>query len=269
MGRRKQRGFSLVELAVALVILALLLTGAVALLSAQKNTQALKQSRDTTDSLKQHLLNFLTVNHYLPCPDTDGDGYENRSNTTFVCKRQIGKNSPFGRAPYHDLGIPQTQVKDGWGNFIRYAINTETTQADKICHPQSSASYFCNQSAPTFNLQQTPPTAAERGSGNLYICNQNATTCAGTPSTAKLAKSGISAVLVAYNQDGQATLADCTAAYLSALNTENCDDDIYYQQVLAASARRSAVVDDYLQTISGYEIKNRLSSLPVIAVGVQ
>ena len=261
----QQGGFSLVEMAISLFILGLLVTGGVGLLSAERTNSALKQSRDTTDNLKQHLFSFLNVNHYLPCPDTNGDGYENRSITNFTCEAELGRSTPFGGVPYHDLGITQSQVRDAWGNLIRYAVNAETILADKVCNPQSSASYFCNQSPPAFNLQHTPPFSGERGAGNLYICNESATSCSGNPSSAKLVKDAVSVVLVAYNQDGQTVLEACNSA--TGATRENCDDDIYYQQVVT-SVTRTTITDDYLQTISGYEIKRSLANLVPIVISV-
>lgn len=260
----KQSGFSLVEVTVALFILGLLVMGGVGLLSAERGGYALKQSRESTDDLKQHLLNFLAVNHYLPCPDINGNGYENRSSTTFTCELKPNQNSPFGGVPFHELGIQKTQVKDAWGNPIRYAINSEAIQADKICDPHSAASYFCNRFAPAFSLQKTPPFTGERGAGNLYVCNEKASRCSGKLSSAKLAKNGVSVVLVAYNQDGQTVLENCNGA--STVNRENCDDDIYYQQS-PVSVTRSAITDDYIQTISGYEIKRVLPTMPTTVIG--
>lgn len=266
MSHSKQKGFSLVEASVVLLVMALIAGGAISLMSAERSTEDLVESRERTIDLKQQLMKFLMVNSYLPCPDTDGDGYEDRSATNHTCQTQSGKSRPYGNVPYHDLGIKLSDARDKWGNFVRYAVNAETTQAYKICDYQSSASYFCNQSAPAFSLQDTPPVAGNRGTGNFYVCNESASSCSGTPNSNNLLKDEVSVVLVAYNEDGHETLANCSSA--TGASKENCDDDLYYHQA-QVTVTDNAMFDDFIQTISGYEIKRSMYALASIPIGNQ
>lgn len=52
-------------------------------------------------------------NRYLPCPDTDGDGRENRVLITKRCEL------PYGLLPWVDLGVAP---HDAWGNRLRYEV---------------------------------------------------------------------------------------------------------------------------------------------------
>ncbi|NQY26818.1 MAG: type II secretion system protein [Piscirickettsiaceae bacterium] len=73
----KNRGFTLIEMAIVSVVIGLISASAMALF---KSSQQL-QKKMTTDAvlirLSNELVNFAINNHRLPCPDTSSDGYEN------------------------------------------------------------------------------------------------------------------------------------------------------------------------------------------------
>uniref|UniRef100_UPI0035674D65 hypothetical protein n=1 Tax=Thiomicrorhabdus sp. TaxID=2039724 RepID=UPI0035674D65 len=66
-----------------------------------------------------------------------------------------------------------------------------------------------------------------------------------------------SVVLVAYNQDGEATLNDCNSQNVA--SKENCDIDLYYHRA-TASNEDNRFFDDVIVSISGYEIKAHILS---------
>lgn len=251
-----QKGFSLVELSIVLVIVAIALVGLLAPTSEQRAVNKQKQSQSLVLDLKSQLLQFAVINKYLPCPDTDDDGLENR--TAGVCDQS------WGRAPYLTLGIDQTAAQDAWGGFIRYAINTQAADSVSVvvCDPTSSASYFCMAAPGTarFTLLDTPPIMNNLGAGNYTVCNNTVASCSGTPASSALAHQAASVVLVAYNQDGVNTLANCGSA--SGATAENCDTDEYYHQATKTKGDDSGVgfFDDVIEVISGYEIKAKVLS---------
>jgi hypothetical protein len=53
---------------------------------------------------------------YLPCPDTNNDGKEDRIAATLKCS---AANSAEGALPWSDLGL---QATDAWGNRLRYRV---------------------------------------------------------------------------------------------------------------------------------------------------
>lgn len=117
----KQAGFSLIELALVLVILTLALGGALVPLNAQIEH---KQWRDTEHGLQlvhDALLGFTVRNGRLPCPASGAsNGMESPVNGG-VC------TNPYdGYVPAVSLGLSQldTQgyVLDAWGNRLRYAV---------------------------------------------------------------------------------------------------------------------------------------------------
>jgi prepilin-type N-terminal cleavage/methylation domain-containing protein len=118
--RSSARGFTLAELAIVLVIVGLLIGGMLVPLSAQidsRNSRATqKQLSDITEALTGYAASHRATdgNPYLPCPDTDDDGLENRTSDTCVAEE--------GRFPWSDLGLGR---EDAWGNRFRYSVAKE------------------------------------------------------------------------------------------------------------------------------------------------
>lgn len=114
---RYQRGFSLTEMAVVLVIVALLIGGMILPLSAQQDMRYVAETRrqlaDIGEALYGYAASRAAVDGrpYLPCPDTDGNGTEDRSGT--ACTSQEGT------LPWADLGLGH---QDAWGNPFRYRV---------------------------------------------------------------------------------------------------------------------------------------------------
>ena len=114
------RGFTLIELAVVIAIVALLLGALLVPLATQYQARRVKETRDTLEEIKQALIGYAMTQGRLPCPDTDRDGLENAcggaGNITDVLE---------GFIPWQDLAVPAT---DAWGRIFRYAVTREFTE---------------------------------------------------------------------------------------------------------------------------------------------
>jgi prepilin-type N-terminal cleavage/methylation domain-containing protein len=123
----KNKGFTLVEIAIVLVIVGLMLSAFLtplrAQLSQRDNTETRGKLSDISEALLGYALNHsatLDSKPYLPCPDTDGDGAENR--TANLC------TNINGTLPYKDLGLVST---DSWErNFIYQVTQTFANSAN-------------------------------------------------------------------------------------------------------------------------------------------
>jgi len=251
---KKQQGFSLVEMMVVLLILGVVFGGGAAMMSAFNHSANTSETQHNLVQLKKEVLNFGLINKYLPCPDTDLDGLENRvaAGGFQACA------AARGGVPYLDLGLTSDSASDAWGNTIRYAVNSDTTNGGVICDKTRAASMFCNQGAASgvtwFNLSQTPPLFGNRGSGNYYVCNESAANCSGTPVAANLESDSAVVVMVAYNQDGSAVATPTGCAASTGAINENCDTDLYYHQAARTNAE-GAFFDDVILAITGQEVK--------------
>jgi len=251
--KRLEKGFTLVEIAVVLVIIGLLIGGSMTMLSEQRKSVKLKESQEKLMSIKEALLNFVVVNGYLPCADGDNDGLEDRdASNPKKCLTVVGE------VPFQNLGLSLANVTDSYHNKIRYAINTETTDAQKICYDnnptgenQNSANYFCAVNAPNFTLQ-TPPTASAPSSGDYTICDDVDNCSSGS----NVALDQASVVLVAFNQDGYQQIHNCNSIS-GAKEKQNCDTNQYYVKGIY-HGEGSNFFDDEIVGITGYEIKQKV-----------
>lgn len=229
---RASAGFTLIELAMVLLIVSLIIGGLFMAFGTQFNQTKLKETNASLQYTKKALLNFVEVNGYMPCPDADGNGKEDR--TSGVC------DANKGTVPYQDIGLTRGAASDSWGNTLGYYVTQNVTASTAICDSSKSASYFCSTNPPAFN-DQTPPTSTATDTNNLEVYD--------AASGGNLLIDQVSAVLVARNKNGKVA---CTTANLSADEYENCDGD---KTFVAHAPTDSPFFDDQLMTITGYEIK--------------
>lgn len=112
-------GFSLLEMALALVILSLMMGWLITPIRVQLGLQKYQQTDQRLAMAQQALLGHAIIYHYLPCPDTDQppDGWEN------VLANQSCA-SDEGILPWGQLGLVAT---DAWGRFFRYRADSTFT----------------------------------------------------------------------------------------------------------------------------------------------
>lgn len=114
----RQDGFSLVELAMVLLIVGLLLGGLVPTISSQIEQQRINETRKQLEEIKQALTGFAIVNGYLPCADTNSDGEAELSCTTAATAE--------GLLPWKTLGVVE---KDAWQQEWRYRAHRNFSQS--------------------------------------------------------------------------------------------------------------------------------------------
>lgn len=140
--RRKQRGFSLVELAIVLVIVALLIGGMLVPLSAQREIQRSNETQRKLSEIKEALLGFAVINGRLPCPTTTTDP----ANANYGIEDAACINIE-GYLPWKSLGVEEI---DAWGSkrtasadpfygFWRYRVDSAFSIAFTLNTNPSSA----------------------------------------------------------------------------------------------------------------------------------
>lgn len=109
------RGFTLIEVAIVLVIVGLLLSVFLPPLSAQRDLKDYSQVRIDLAQVQEALYGFAVANGRLPCPDTVGnDGVED------ACGGLTGATSTGGNLPWITLGV---QANDPWDRPYQYRVN--------------------------------------------------------------------------------------------------------------------------------------------------
>ena len=123
--RRSIRGFTLTELAVVFLIVALLIGGAMMTLSAQVEQRNQDETLRRLNTAAEAVIAFAIVNRRLPCPATAGTtGDEAPAGGT--CTTWYG-----GFLPARTIGFQSVDASgyavDVWGNRIRYAVAQNVT----------------------------------------------------------------------------------------------------------------------------------------------
>ena len=144
---KTQQGFSLIELAIVLVIVTILIGGLAVPLSAQIEARRIGETRKAMEAIHDTLIGYamshtVTVGsvtrHYLPCPDTNNDGLE-EPRTSGDCP------ADRGGLPWITLGV---QGDDAWGNRYTYAVDARFSN--------TSTGFISTPSATPANLNILP-----------------------------------------------------------------------------------------------------------------
>ena len=220
---RRDRGFTLTELAVVFAIVALLLAAGLFTLSAQTEVRNFEETRRRLELARELLLGFALVNGRLPCPATTS-GAE-AVTTPPNCDATYG-----GFLPAQAIGF---QIVDGngfaidaWGNRIRYAVSSTAP----TCAIAPTTPHFTNAANLRNNGISCQP-------NDLVVCNSasviTATTCGtATPvtnqttlvailfSTGKNGISGSAGIDEAANVNGDRVFVWHTPAPAGAANGE-------------------------------------------------
>jgi prepilin-type N-terminal cleavage/methylation domain-containing protein len=108
------RGFTLIEVAICMVILGLVLTGLVVSLSQQLQQRRLLDTRTTLGEANDALIAFVTANGRLPCPAVAGSNGLEATIAPGTC------TVAAGFLPAVTLGLPNLDgnglLNDGWAN---------------------------------------------------------------------------------------------------------------------------------------------------------
>ena len=194
----RPEGFTLVEIAVVIVVLSLLLAMMAGIATAMLGQQRREATRQRLAGVETALALFVSQNQRLPCPangtlaGTDANaGLEQiatpglpAANTCTVAG--VANSQQHGVVPWRSLGLSEQDATDGWGNRLTYRASTDFITAPSMnmtfCDPGgtktpreptlASPAGYCdpNCSTATFPASCTMPSAVTAGLG-LRICN--------------------------------------------------------------------------------------------------
>lgn len=166
----RNHGFTLIELTIVLVIVSLLAGGLMMSIGAQIDQRNLIDTQQQLQEARDALLGYAASHSsadgkpHLPCPDTDGDGLENRTG--------VNCTNADGVLPWSDLGLAR---QDAWGNRFRYHVHPNFSRADVGFTLTTSANFrVCDQAACTSTLATgLPLVVISHGKNGLGAINSS------------------------------------------------------------------------------------------------
>jgi prepilin-type N-terminal cleavage/methylation domain-containing protein len=131
---RRERGFTLIEIAVVIVILALLLTMLLGISSTMIAQQRREATRVRLAAVETALALYVSQNRRLPCP---ADGSLASSDANYGLEIKTGASPNFqcnlggvansqtnGVLPWRTLGLTEADVTDGWLTRLTYRVHS-------------------------------------------------------------------------------------------------------------------------------------------------
>jgi prepilin-type N-terminal cleavage/methylation domain-containing protein len=166
-----QYGFSLIEMAIVLFIVALLMGGLLPTISSQLEQKNRNETKKQLDEIQQSLFGYVISKGYLPCPaKSASDGTEDRIIATGACNKRIGF------LPWVELS---TQKADSWGRLFTYSVTpafsnwtttfTLTTPRDITIKTRDTAGLLTNLS----NANDIPAVVLSHGANGIYGTSEN------------------------------------------------------------------------------------------------
>ncbi len=133
-------GFTLTELAIVMIIMALLIGGMMVPLSAQQDIRNNAETMRQLEEIREALLGFAVTKGHFPCPaKSPANGNEDRNITTEKCTG--GRR--YGLIPWVTLGL---KPSDNWGRLFIYSVTPVFSHA-------KPAERFTMSSAPDITLK--------------------------------------------------------------------------------------------------------------------
>ena len=258
---RAARGFTLVEIAVVMMIVALLLGSLMYTLAAQLEQRNFEETRSRLEAARELLLSYAIVNGRLPCPATaasSGDEHLTLGNCT----------SPYGGfLPARTIGYRVVDAGgyaiDSWQNRIRYAVSAGVpvnSQSPRICRPVNDttppvAPHFTDRNNLKFQGIDCQPS-------DLIVCRSatgiTATTCGGLANQV-MTQNLVVAIVFSVGKNGSLACASCVD---EAANTNG--DQVFVFHTPNPAGAIGGEFDDQMVWITVGELYGRLISAGVL-----
>jgi prepilin-type N-terminal cleavage/methylation domain-containing protein len=238
---QRQSGFTLVEMGIVLIIVALLLGGLLPTINSQVDQRHEIDTRKQLDDIQQALIGYAVINGRLPCPATStSNGAESPAGG--------GNCTNFynGYVPAATLGLSGAVsssglILDAWGNPIRYAVTSWNSAS-----PSLNDVFTTANGMQTVGISNLTPTS-------LLVCS-TATGISGSScgSGNALTTSGVPAVIFSTGKNG----AQGSAGSDEAKNLDN--NQTFVSHLPAPSGATNGAFDDILIWISPNLLINRM-----------
>nr|WP_314901054.1 type II secretion system protein [uncultured Deefgea sp.] len=190
-----QRGFSLAEMAIVLVIVGVLMASGLGALSSQMSNQRLKETKQMLERANEALIGFALANNRLPCP-ADSAGLEARNPSGANMNRCV---SAYGDLPWQSLGLPEL---DSWGRRLKYQV----TAYPVVSGVKDDLAGIDLTSTPNCGLAAVKPCFGLEDAGNIAVHSVSTRDGVSVPSRKLVGDAA--AVIFSEGPNGAGTLAD-------------------------------------------------------------
>jgi prepilin-type N-terminal cleavage/methylation domain-containing protein len=164
-------GFTLVEVAIVLLIVAILLGYTVALFPRQQELKQYRALNQEMDRISAAIVGFAQVNGRLPCPSLPASG----GSEDYDLVNDDGCNNFGGFVPVNTLGLngklnQDSLLLDPWGNPYRYYVTDVDFDGDGL------SDFTTPGEMRDIGLVDTEPDGYIDLDGRYLICDDNGTT---------------------------------------------------------------------------------------------
>jgi prepilin-type N-terminal cleavage/methylation domain-containing protein len=134
----KKTAFSLIEISIVVLIIAILITGSLSSSITAINNAKVKSTRESMDEIYKALGYYLLVNGKLPCPASilelkpSSSTYGTSVGTAGTCSGTgiyTSTNLVYGMVPVKTLGLSKDLAEDGFEDKIAYIVDRNFTGA--------------------------------------------------------------------------------------------------------------------------------------------
>jgi prepilin-type N-terminal cleavage/methylation domain-containing protein len=126
MSHSRSSGFSLLEIAIVMTIIGVLLGSGILALTGILNDARYKTTQKQLDRIADAVAVYTQRNYFVPCPAPQPAGNVTPTGVAAVACANAGAT---GIVPYATLGLTLEQIRDGYGNYITYAVSPVGTQS--------------------------------------------------------------------------------------------------------------------------------------------
>lgn len=169
--------FTLIELSIVLMIISFIVGMAVSSGVSVVASSRIVATNQKITAIDQALLAFRNANDRIPCPSdlsvTSGVNYGKEGTCTltagvFTVNNALGTAvaAAEGGVPSTTLGLPSDFMYDGWGNRIRYAVDTLMTQNGAFTGTQIAE--LCGAITIKTGSTATYPATITKSTGAIY-----------------------------------------------------------------------------------------------------
>lgn len=240
--KKCQHGFTLVEIAVVMVVIALLLGGLLVPLAAQVELRHASDTQKYLDEIRETLIGFAVSNDRLPCPASSGSTGQESFAVGGSASNGNCSNFFDGFVPAATLGLAvidnQGFAVDPWGNPIRYAVTNANSNAFTKTNGMSST-----------GLTTLAP--------NLLICSTASTSTSSCSVAGTALTTGVPAIIYSTGKNGGYGGTGLDEAANPNANSAN-NDRVFVSHVPSPSSAPNGEFDDIVTWLSPNVLYNRM-----------